>query len=350
MRGLNGPVKRSRVFAHLKSLKAEVVFLQETHLRTKDQVRLRKGWVGQVFHSGFDSKSRGVAIIMGKKTRFVCAKEVRDPGGRYVMVSGVLEGAPVVMVNVYAPNWDDGDFMKKLLAEIPDLATHRLIMGGDFNCVLEPKVDRSNPRSAGRARMAKELGEFMEKMGMVDPWRFHNPGGREYSFFSQVHKVYSRIDYFVVSREVLRGVEGAEYAGIVISDHAPHWLDVRLRSGREQRPGWRLDTGLLREGNFVNKIRQAIRNYVELNQNGEVSAGIFWEALKAVVRGEIIAFTVHADKERRGEYDRLVNEIVEVDREYSRVPTVEGLARRKKLQGQFERLTTGRAVGQLTQG
>jgi len=81
VRGLNGPVKRSRVFAHLKSLKAGVVFLQETHLRVKGQVRLRKGWVGQVFHSGFDSKSRGVAILMGKRTGFVLAKEVRDPGG-----------------------------------------------------------------------------------------------------------------------------------------------------------------------------------------------------------------------------------------------------------------------------
>jgi len=124
-------------------------------------------------------------------------------------------------------------------------------------------------------------------------------------------------------------VERAEYTGIVISDHAPHWLDIRFRSGREQRPGWRLDLGLLADGGFCNKMRLAIRDYVEFNQNGEVSADSFWEALKAVVRGEIIAFTVRADKERRAEHDHLVSEIVEVDREYSRVPTVEGLARRK---------------------
>jgi len=102
----------------------------------------------------------------------------------------------------------------------------------------------------------------------------------------------------------------------------------------------------LADGGFCNKIRLVIRDYVEFNQTGEVTAGIFWEALKAVVRGEIIAFTFRADKER-AEHNRLVSEIVEVDREYLRVPTVEGLARRKKLQGQFDRLTTGRAVGQL---
>jgi len=156
------------VFAQHKSLQAGVVFLQETHLRVKDQVRLRKGWVGQVFHLEFDSKSRGVAILMSKRMGFVHAKEVRDPGGRYVIVSGVLEVTPVVLVNVYAPNWEDVDFMRGLLAAIPDLATHQLIMGGDFNCVLELRVDRSSPRSMGMVRMAKELGGFVERIGMVD--------------------------------------------------------------------------------------------------------------------------------------------------------------------------------------
>lgn len=30
----NGPVKWARVFAHLKNLKSDIAFLQETHLRT----------------------------------------------------------------------------------------------------------------------------------------------------------------------------------------------------------------------------------------------------------------------------------------------------------------------------
>ena len=59
VKGLNGPIKRARVFAHLKKLKAEIIFLQETHLSTANQVRLRKPWVGQIFHSTFNSKSRG---------------------------------------------------------------------------------------------------------------------------------------------------------------------------------------------------------------------------------------------------------------------------------------------------
>ena len=166
------------MFAHLRSLKAGVVFLQETHLHVKDQVRLRKGWVGQVFHSGFDSKSRGVAILMSKIIGFVHAKEVSDPGGRYVIVSGVLEGAPVVLVNVYAPNWDDVNFMRGLLAEIPDLATHQLIMGGDFNCVLEPRVDKSSPRSMGRVQNGEGIGGVCGEAGYDRSMVLSKPRGK----------------------------------------------------------------------------------------------------------------------------------------------------------------------------
>lgn len=34
--GLNRPVKRARVFSHLKDLKTDIIFLQETHLHTVD--------------------------------------------------------------------------------------------------------------------------------------------------------------------------------------------------------------------------------------------------------------------------------------------------------------------------
>lgn len=70
IRGMGNPVRRSKVFAHLKRLNSDLVFLQETHLRVKDQCRLHCPWVGQVFHSNFNSKARGVAILINKKVQF----------------------------------------------------------------------------------------------------------------------------------------------------------------------------------------------------------------------------------------------------------------------------------------
>lgn len=66
IKGINGPVKRGRIFSHLKHLKTDIAFLQETHLTTKDHHRLKASWVGQTFHSNFSSKARGTAILIHK--------------------------------------------------------------------------------------------------------------------------------------------------------------------------------------------------------------------------------------------------------------------------------------------
>ncbi len=73
VKGLNHLVKRNRVLAHLRQLKVEVAFLQETHLRSTDQSRLNCRWNGQIFHSSFQGKARGVAILIDKNCT-LCSK------------------------------------------------------------------------------------------------------------------------------------------------------------------------------------------------------------------------------------------------------------------------------------
>lgn len=57
------------------------------------------------------------------------------------IVTGLLFHKPVLLVNVYAPNWDNVDFANNLLASLPNLDTHQLILGGDLNCVMDPELD-----------------------------------------------------------------------------------------------------------------------------------------------------------------------------------------------------------------
>lgn len=114
MRGLGGQIKRSKVFSHLKNISSDIIFLQETHLRISDHTRLRKPWVGQVYHSSFNSRSRGTAILIHKRVMFLTEQVIFDPEGRFVIVSCVLFQKPVILVNVYAPNWDNPTFMPLL--------------------------------------------------------------------------------------------------------------------------------------------------------------------------------------------------------------------------------------------
>lgn len=62
------------------------------------------------------------------------------------IVTGTLFRTPVVLVNVYAPNYDDEVFLVGLLSSIPNLDSHHVILGGDFNTCLNLMLDRSSHR------------------------------------------------------------------------------------------------------------------------------------------------------------------------------------------------------------
>ena len=185
VRGLNRPVKRTHIFTHLKRLNTEIAFLQETHLRTEDHKRLRKTLVGQVYHSSLNHRVRGAAIIIHKRIQFTASGTISDPQGRYIIVSGHLFNIPVVLVSVYAPNWDDVNFVKKIFSLLPDLNTYHLIFGGDMNCVMGTTMDRSNPKTAPLLKMSQTLAGYMTQIGCVDPWRFLFPDKKEFSCFTQ---------------------------------------------------------------------------------------------------------------------------------------------------------------------
>lgn len=197
-KGLNNPIKRSKVLHHLDNLGAQIVFLQETHLKSSDHARLKRGWVGQTYHSSFQGKSRGAAILLHKSVPFIHSSVISDPNGRFVIVTGQIYNTHLVLANVYAPKYDDDDdaFFRRFFSTLPDMSSHCLILGGDFNCWLNPQLDRSSSKVCSPLKSNKVIQSFMEEFAVSDAWRFFNPSKREYSFFSHVHRTYTRIDFF----------------------------------------------------------------------------------------------------------------------------------------------------------
>lgn len=147
VRGLGGPIKRTRVLSCLKSAQTDIAFLQETHLCLCDHTRLRKPWDGQVFRSGFNSRLRGTAIA--------------SPNGRYIVVVGMLSQTPLILACIYAPNWDCPNFMTLLFSLIPSLNSQHLIFGGDLNLVSNPALDKSNPKNITWSNMARALSTLL---------------------------------------------------------------------------------------------------------------------------------------------------------------------------------------------
>ena len=112
VKGLNHPVKRRKVFSHIKQLKADIAFLQETHIRCFDNSRLLSKWAAQHFHSSFAAKARGVSILINSNIPFELHNKISDTNGRFIIVSGKLYNTKVALANLYAHNFDDVNFFE----------------------------------------------------------------------------------------------------------------------------------------------------------------------------------------------------------------------------------------------
>ena len=53
-----------------------------------------------------------------------------DPGSRFLIVSGKLLNKPVILENIYTPNWDNEAFIKSFFLALPDVDVHNFIIGG----------------------------------------------------------------------------------------------------------------------------------------------------------------------------------------------------------------------------
>lgn len=132
----------------------------------KDHAKLHRGGFTQIYHSNFNSKSRGVAVIIHRNVQFVEKATVMDKNGRYVIIQGKLFNIPVVLANVYAPNWDNVPFFSDLFSLLPSLDTYNLI--SDLNRVLHPTLDRSSSMIIAESKSAQCISSFLQTYGLSD--------------------------------------------------------------------------------------------------------------------------------------------------------------------------------------
>ena len=80
------------------------MFLQETHLKTRDAYRLKlKAW-DKIFHANGDQKKAGVTILTSDKIDFKTKAVKRDKEGHYMMIKGSILEEDITIINIYAPS------------------------------------------------------------------------------------------------------------------------------------------------------------------------------------------------------------------------------------------------------
>lgn len=113
--GLGNPVKRSKIINKLKKEKTLVNLLQETHLSEAEHEKLKRfGFRHTYYSSHYNTRQRGVTILISNHIQFDFHKKIKDSNGQYLILKGILDQTPVTLVNIYAPPGSNKSFFKSL--------------------------------------------------------------------------------------------------------------------------------------------------------------------------------------------------------------------------------------------
>lgn len=146
----------------------------------------------------------------------------------------------------------------------------------------------------------------------MEAWRILYPKGREFTYYSQVHSSYLRIDFVFLDHQFL-GLINAEMKSITLSDHAPVIVSLDLENIPDRQWSWRFDESLLHDQGIVEDLERDTNLFFKENNVENIAPTVLWETHKLFMRGRMIAEGVKRKKIWSAQKQSLLQGIQELE-------------------------------------
>jgi exonuclease III len=300
--GLGDKTKRMAVLNKLKRKGKGIFMLQETHSTIATQAEWFSSWDSKnIFFSHGTSNKKGVITIISKEYDIKILNEYKDTEGRYIILDIEMDNIKYTIGNLYAPtrNFEKEQIntFKDFISDIRKCEQENVILGGDFNLYLNPRVDKlhSMPDSSDNPDYRQEILSYLEVNDMIDIWRTLNPDKRMYTWF-RGHDKRSRLDYIFTSEHLLNYAEKIDILPGIFSDHS--LVKASFSNGNSEQRGrgfWKFNTSLLHDDIYVKEIKNIIKESRSKYQHLE-DKGLLWELIKSDVRSFTVPYTAKKKK------------------------------------------------------
>ena len=117
---------------------------------------------------------------------------------------------------MYAPSTGAPQYIRQTLTDIKGETDSNTIIVGDFNTPLIP-MDRSSKQKINKE--AQVLNDTLDEMDLIDIFRTFYSNAEEYTFFSNAHGTFSRIDHIFSHKSNLSKFKKIEIMSSIFSDH-----------------------------------------------------------------------------------------------------------------------------------
>ena len=290
-RGLGDRFKRREIFNWLKYKKMSVYFIQEAHCMQDNTHDWRAEWGYQALFSCCSSNKAGVAILFNNNFSFQLLKAYTDPKGRFIICDLTTNGKYITLANIYAPNEDDPNFFTSVFNRLLDFKCEEIIVGGDFNLVLDVNKDKKGGLARSHKKSLEVINDFSENLDLIDAWRVLNPECSRFTWRQKKPEVHCRLDFFLVNQTTFCNIVSADILPGYKTDHSMITLQISLHSNNRGRGFWKLNTSFLNDIEYVNRIKLIInQTKAEYVQDDTVNPNLLWEMVKMKVREESLKY------------------------------------------------------------
>lgn len=312
VRGIQNKVKRKAMFLFCKGTGSHCIFLQETHSIVADATFWSSQWGDKVLLSHGSSHSAGTAILFNNCPGKVISVKT-DSNGHWVAIVMDIESVFFILINIYGYN--NVKQNQQLFADVSCLVcdfkklfpTDNIVIGGDFNVTPDETLDRHPPKSS-TPQLNSLITNFCNNLKLLDVWRHLNPNTKQFSWFRPNASSKSRIDYWLISDNLLHFVKHCTISPAPLTDHCAIALDVTPTSKISHCKGyWKFNSDLLVNEGFCAKLKDLIRE-IE-NSNDFSSHKARWEFLKFRICEFSINYSKMLAKIRKQTEHKIVSEI-----------------------------------------
>ena len=291
VRGIGDKQKRREMFNWLKAKNISIYFLQEVHCTENTTSFWKAEWGYKTLFSCCSSAKGGVAILFNNNFAFEIERIFLDTNGRFIICDIKTEGKYITLATLYAPNNDEPIFFQDFFDHLLDFRCEDLIIGGDFNLVLDLDKDKKSGRFKTHTNSVKILQKFMTKLTLTDAWRVLNPDKRRYTWRRRNPEIHCRLDFFLVSQNMMCNVTHADILAGYKTDHSLIVIDTAIHSNQRGPGFWKLNTSFLTDLNYVNQIRTTIKEVkTEYERDDDVNPALLWEMIKLKIREQTLKY------------------------------------------------------------
>ena len=256
--GLRNPSKRFALNRFLCSLHVDIVGVQETHSATDVEAQeYSKDFPSyDILCNLGTSQQNGVAILFSKRAHSELSCTGRDNDGRLISASVRIEGSVYHITCVYSPcaSVDRVQFLRSRVEPLVVQSNHWIL--GDFNAVMDPRLDKFNASRDRPDPGARRLSSLIKSFNYKDVYRSRYPNGRDFTWkrhndrFTQM----CRLDLIFCSDDCLN-VSEVRMDPWQWSDHLAVSASIPLETNTNRGPGYfHMNVDVLTDGEFVDKV------------------------------------------------------------------------------------------------